>query len=176
MVGIARRGAARVVDRRIAGGASAEACPHLGLYLIITSQYSSTTLYQISYHNYSVAVFFYSGDRICPSQYLVQNKESRRAAPYSREACLTGAAGKVAHSTREGRFKSPPAVPIWYRPIRSGSAASAAATASSTRVAPSSGRQCHSTLSLAVIDWHCLGIYTVILLSFFCQNDRVALG
>jgi hypothetical protein len=28
-----------------------------GLYPIVTSQYSSTTLYQVSYHNYSVAVF-----------------------------------------------------------------------------------------------------------------------
>jgi hypothetical protein len=31
--------------------------PHLGLYPIITLQYSSTTLCQVSYHSYSVAVF-----------------------------------------------------------------------------------------------------------------------
>ena len=47
---------------------------------------------------------------------------------------------------------------------------------------PSPGRHWHSTLSLAVIDCHAVGIYTVMLLSslrschFVCRNDRLAHG
>ena len=78
---------------------------------------------------------------------------TRRAAGRRRLHLPTG--GR-AGSLWAGR--SPPA------PSRAARAATATSARAASRSAPSPGRHCHSTLSLAVIDRHSLGIYTVILL------------
>jgi hypothetical protein len=43
-------------------------------------------------------------------------------------------------------------------------------------VTRSPGRHCHSILSLTVIDWHCLGMYTVVWLPLLSFSVEMAVS